>query len=480
MSSRSTEGDFCGRTIGLDAPNPYSCRDGRTGFRRHRRRGQRGDAGRPGRWGRRPRCPAPARGDLRPPGCHRLRQGQQRRRRTRRRATSGRLGRPGRPVRPTRRVGRRRLRPSGPRSGTRPGRPGHRRHVRHRVPGGPGRRRRLRRPGDDGRRLPGAGGRHPLRRRRPHRRGHGASPSRPWPPSAWRASSQALCSIPVLPWPATWKWRTIGINPNTPPPSLGLTEEADVCAWLPRRPPESHKWSVGAVYVVGGSQGMTGAVMLAARAALRAGAGMVIAGLPGDAAARASGGEVITRPLPATASGALDEDAAKEVLDGLDRFRALVVGPGPRADGVDRGRRAPSRGRGARPARPRRRRPQRPRRRRRPPGRPAGRHDRDAPRRGVRPPGRRTGGGGPGGRRPPPGRTGRARSCSSKAAGRWWPTPPGGPPSTPPAGPGWPPPGPATSSPGIVGALAAMGLPAFRAATAGAWLHGRAARRRRP
>jgi ADP-dependent NAD(P)H-hydrate dehydratase / NAD(P)H-hydrate epimerase len=85
---------------------------------------------------------------------------------------------------------------------------------------------------------------------------------------------------------------------------------------------------VGAVYVVGGSQGMTGAVMLAAGAALRAGAGMVVAALPGDAAIRASGGEVITRPLPATSSGALDEDAAKEVLDGLDRFRALVLGPG--------------------------------------------------------------------------------------------------------------------------------------------------------
>jgi ADP-dependent NAD(P)H-hydrate dehydratase / NAD(P)H-hydrate epimerase len=120
----------------------------------------------------------------------------------------------------------------------------------------------------------------------------------------------------------------IGIDPNTPTPSLGLTEEADVSSWLPHRPPESHKWSVGAVYLVGGSQGMTGAVMLAARAALRTGAGMVVAGLPGDAAARASGGEVITRPLPATSSGALDEDAAKAVLDGLDRFRALVVGPG--------------------------------------------------------------------------------------------------------------------------------------------------------
>jgi len=120
----------------------------------------------------------------------------------------------------------------------------------------------------------------------------------------------------------------IGIDPDTPAASLGLTEEADVAGWLPPRPPESHKWSVGGVYVVGGSQGMTGAVMLAARAALRAGAGIVVAGLPGDAAARASGGEVITRPLPATAGGSLDEDAAKDVLDGIDRFRALVVGPG--------------------------------------------------------------------------------------------------------------------------------------------------------
>jgi hydroxyethylthiazole kinase-like uncharacterized protein yjeF len=120
----------------------------------------------------------------------------------------------------------------------------------------------------------------------------------------------------------------IGIDACTPPPALGVTEEADVAGWLPRRAPESHKWSVGGVYVVGGSQGMTGAVMMASRAALRAGAGIVVAGLPGDAAARASGGEVITRSLPATSAGALDEAAAKEVLDGLERFRVLVVGPG--------------------------------------------------------------------------------------------------------------------------------------------------------
>jgi NAD(P)H-hydrate epimerase len=118
----------------------------------------------------------------------------------------------------------------------------------------------------------------------------------------------------------------IGIRP--PDPSIWVAADDDVAAWLPRRPAESHKWSVGAVFVVGGSEGMTGAPMLSARAALRAGAGLVIAGLPGKAAVHASGAEVITRSLPATPGGALDETGSKEVLDGLGRFGALVVGPG--------------------------------------------------------------------------------------------------------------------------------------------------------
>ena len=118
----------------------------------------------------------------------------------------------------------------------------------------------------------------------------------------------------------------IGVDPGTA--RLWVTEEADVAGWLPPRPVESHKWSVGGVFVVAGSEGMTGAANLVSRAALRAGAGIVVCGLPGEAAQRASGGEVITRSLPATATGALDEPAAKEVLDGLERFAALVAGPG--------------------------------------------------------------------------------------------------------------------------------------------------------
>src|SRR5438105_4212339 len=82
-------------------------------------------------------------------------------------------------------------------------------------------------------------------------------------------------------------------------------------------------------FVVGGSGGMTGAPSFVSHAAMRAGAGIVWCGVPGEqAAARASGTEVITKALPATADGALDEPAAAEVLKAADRFRVLVVGPG--------------------------------------------------------------------------------------------------------------------------------------------------------
>lgn len=118
----------------------------------------------------------------------------------------------------------------------------------------------------------------------------------------------------------------IGIDVGTP--QAGVTEAADVSAWIPRRAPNTHKWEVGGVMVVGGTLGMTGAPMLVSRAVLRAGAGIVWCGMPGEAAAAASGSEVITVDLPATPDGALDARAASVVLRDLDRFGSLVVGPG--------------------------------------------------------------------------------------------------------------------------------------------------------
>ena len=99
-----------------------------------------------------------------------------------------------------------------------------------------------------------------------------------------------------------------------------LVERDDVRAWLPPRPPSSHKWQ-SAVWLVAGSPGMTGAAHLAAAAAQRAGAGYVRLSSPGvdDDPQRPT--EAVGVPLPV-------KRWAKEVLDGIDRFSALAVGPG--------------------------------------------------------------------------------------------------------------------------------------------------------
>ena len=98
-----------------------------------------------------------------------------------------------------------------------------------------------------------------------------------------------------------------------------LVQPADVAAWVPSRTTTAHKWRA-AVRVVAGSTGMTGAAQLAAHAAMRAGAGMVHLSAPGTLVVQAPV-EVVQRPLPL-------KDWAGEVLDSLDRFHALVVGPG--------------------------------------------------------------------------------------------------------------------------------------------------------
>jgi len=59
-------------------------------------------------------------------------------------------------------------------------------------------------------------------------------------------------------------------------PALGKKQ---VTANFPKRPRDSHKGMFGTVAVIGGAHGMTGAPLLAARAALKMGAGCVHAGL---------------------------------------------------------------------------------------------------------------------------------------------------------------------------------------------------------
>lgn len=101
---------------------------------------------------------------------------------------------------------------------------------------------------------------------------------------------------------------------------IHLVEQADVSAWVPQRPADAHKWRA-AVWVVAGSPEMFGAARLAAAAAQRAGAGMVYLSTPGAGIDPLAPTESVSQPLP---SGGW----AAEVLNRSERFHAFVVGPG--------------------------------------------------------------------------------------------------------------------------------------------------------
>jgi NAD(P)H-hydrate epimerase len=84
----------------------------------------------------------------------------------------------------------------------------------------------------------------------------------------------------------------LGVVPPPDPasqPVLGRLDTADIAAALPARGRETHKGQLGRVLIVGGNEGMPGAVVLAGEACLRAGAGLVtVATLPAHASAIAA------------------------------------------------------------------------------------------------------------------------------------------------------------------------------------------------
>ena len=103
---------------------------------------------------------------------------------------------------------------------------------------------------------------------------------------------------------------------------------------LPPRARDGHKGTFGTVLVVGGCahapRHMLGGAMLAARGALRAGAGRAIAAVPAPLAAEALAilPEATVVALPTDASGELIASAAAEAIDGaLLEASAVVVGP---------------------------------------------------------------------------------------------------------------------------------------------------------
>ncbi|MEZ4376427.1 MAG: NAD(P)H-hydrate dehydratase [Polyangiaceae bacterium] len=106
-------------------------------------------------------------------------------------------------------------------------------------------------------------------------------------------------------------------------PLAELVEDVDLRCLLPERRAALHKGSAGRVTVLGGSAGKTGAALLCARAAHRAGAGLVtICNYPEAVA------QLDTRVVEAMTRGLDPVRAEASLGEALAEQTAIVVGPG--------------------------------------------------------------------------------------------------------------------------------------------------------
>lgn len=113
------------------------------------------------------------------------------------------------------------------------------------------------------------------------------------------------------------------------PTDARLMDTEWVANLLPERFRASHKGDNGNVLIVAGSRNMRGAASLAARAAIRTGAGLVtVAGIADVCAAVAAYvPEAILMVLPET-DGVVSADAADQVLRGRRNYQSALFGPG--------------------------------------------------------------------------------------------------------------------------------------------------------
>jgi NAD(P)H-hydrate epimerase len=141
----------------------------------------------------------------------------------------------------------------------------------------------------------------------------------------------------VLPPAENWVGELVVADISLPPQllddpclKLELVEKPGLLTVFKKRPKDSHKGTYGHLFVLAGSVGKTGAAVMAAKAALKTGAGLVTVGTPRSCLPLVARGmlELMTEPLDETeektvAAGALER--ALELCKGKD---GLLIGPG--------------------------------------------------------------------------------------------------------------------------------------------------------
>lgn len=124
-----------------------------------------------------------------------------------------------------------------------------------------------------------------------------------------------------------WQVLPIGLHPeiieNTPS-SFYFLEDHDIKKWLKKRPKFAHKGNFGHALLLAGSYGMMGAAVLAAKAAIKSGLGLLTSHVPGD------GNLIMQISVPESLVSIDPSDIIVSSFPCLSNYSAVAAGPGLR------------------------------------------------------------------------------------------------------------------------------------------------------
>ena len=109
-----------------------------------------------------------------------------------------------------------------------------------------------------------------------------------------------------------------------------MSERVTTLPAIAERKADSHKGDYGRVLIIGGSRGMSGAVALAGKAALRGGVGLVYLAVPDAIQATVAALEpaYLSLSMPTDAQGRLSANAIQDLEPHIADKQAIAIGPG--------------------------------------------------------------------------------------------------------------------------------------------------------